>query len=209
MSPAIRGKGRALPRSFYARDAREVAPQLLGKLVVHDDPEAGRVAVRLVEVEAYAGADDPGSHAYRGPTARNATMFGPPGHLYVYFTYGMHWCVNVVCGAEGWASAVLLRGGEPVDGLDAMRARRPAARRERDLCSGPGRLAQALGLRRDHDGADLVRGSVRVLDDGTPPPAVPGVSMRIGLGAGRGEEHPWRWFVSGDPNVSRVRAGRG
>ena len=209
MSPAARRKGRALPRSFYARDARAVAPELLGKLLVHDDPEAGRVSVRLVEVEAYAGADDPGSHAYRGPTARNATMFGPPGHLYVYFTYGMHWCVNVVCGTEGWASAVLLRGGEPVDGLEAIRARRPAARRARELCSGPARLAQALGLRREHDGADLVRGVVRLLDDGTPPPAEPGVSMRIGLGVGRGEAHPWRWFVPGDPNVSRVRAGRG
>jgi DNA-3-methyladenine glycosylase len=209
VSPATRRTGRALPRSFYARDARDVAPELLGKLLVHDDPEAGQVSVRLVEVEAYAGADDPGSHAYRGPTTRNATMFGPPGHLYVYFTYGMHWCVNVVCGAEGWASAVLLRGGEPVDGLEAIRARRPAARRERELCSGPARLAQALGLRREHDGADLVGGAVRVLDDGTPPPPEPGVSMRIGLGVGRGEAHPWRWFVPGDPNVSRGRAGRG
>ncbi|MGH8982515.1 MAG: DNA-3-methyladenine glycosylase [Acidimicrobiia bacterium] len=205
MTHATRRKGRPLPRSFYARDAREVAPELLGKLLVHDDPGAGRLAVRLVEVEAYAGADDPGSHAYRGPTARNATMFGPPGRLYVYFTYGMHWCVNVVCGTAGWASAVLLRGGAPVDGLDAIRARRPAARRERELCSGPARLAQALGLGREHDGADLVRGEIRVLDDGTPPPAAPGVSVRIGLGTGRGEDHLWRWYVVGDPNVSRVR----
>ena len=208
MTPATRRKGRALPRSFYARDAREVAPHLLGKLVVHDDPGEGRLAVRLVEVEAYAGADDPGSHAYRGPTARNATMFGPPGHLYVYFTYGMHWCMNVVCGAEGWASAVLLRAGEPVDGLDAIRARRPAARRDRDLCSGPARLAQALGVGRDHDGVDLVGGELRVLDDGTPPPASPGVSVRVGLGLGRGEDHPWRWFVRDDPNVSRARPGK-
>ena len=209
MTRATRRKGRTLPRSFYARDSREVAPELLGKLVVHDDPGAGGLAVRLVEVEAYAGADDPGSHAYRGPTARNATMFGPPGHLYIYFTYGMHWCANVVCGTEGWASAVLLRGGMPVDGLEAMRARRPAARRERELCAGPARLAQALGLGRDHDGADLVRGEVRLVDDGTPPPAAPGVSARVGLSAGRGEEHPWRWYVPGDPNVSRARPGKG
>ncbi|MGH9048621.1 MAG: DNA-3-methyladenine glycosylase [Acidimicrobiia bacterium] len=198
-----------MPRSFYARDSREVAPELLGKLLVHDDPEAGRVSARVVEVEAYAGADDPGSHAYRGPTTRNTTMFGPPGHLYVYFTYGMHWCVNVVCGTEGWASAVLLRAGEPVDGVEVIQARRPAARRQRELCSGPARLAQALGLGREHDGADLVRGAVRLLDDGTPPPHAPGVSVRIGLAAGKGEERPWRWYVIGDPNVSRTRPGTG
>jgi DNA-3-methyladenine glycosylase len=202
-------RGRALPRSFYARDAREVAPELLGKLLVHDDPAAGRLAVRLVEVEAYAGTDDPGSHAYRGPTQRNATMFGPPGHLYVYFTYGMHFCVNVVCGSDGWASAVLLRGGAPVDGLDPIRARRRAARSDRELCSGPGKLAQALGLGREHDGVDLVRGAVRILDDGTPPPVAPAVSERIGLAPGKGEQHPWRWYVPDDPNVSRARPGRG
>jgi DNA-3-methyladenine glycosylase len=198
-----------LPRSFYARDAREVAPELLGKLLVREDPGAGRVAVRLVEVEAYAGADDPGSHAYRGRTQRNATMFGPPGHLYVYFTYGMHFCVNVVCGSDGWASAVLLRGAAPVEGVEQMRARRPAARHDRDLCSGPGKLAQALGLEREHDGVDLVRGRLRIVDDGVAPPAPPGVSVRIGLATGKGEERPWRWYVPGDPNVSRTRPGRG
>ena len=202
---AARRRGRALPRAFYARDSREVAPELLGKLIVHDDAEVGRVAVRLVELEAYAGTDDSGSHGYRGPTARNATMFGTPGHLYVYFTYGMHWCANVVCGREGWASAVLLRGGAPVEGVDVIRARRPAARRDRDLCSGPARLAQALGLTREHDGADLVKGPLRLLDDGVPPPAEPGVSTRIGLAAGKGDEHPWRWYVPGDENVSPGR----
>jgi DNA-3-methyladenine glycosylase len=200
-----RRRRRALPRAFYARDSREVAPELLGKLVVREDPEAGRIAVRLVEVEAYAGTDDPGSHGYRGPTARNATMFGPAGHLYVYFTYGMHWCANVVCGDRDWASAVLLRGAAPVEGVDVMRARRPAARRDRDLCSGPARLAQALGLNREHDGDDLVRGPLRIVDDGVPPPNAPGVSVRVGLAAGKGEEHPWRWYVPGDPNVSRAR----
>ena len=203
---AARRRGRTLPRSFYARDAREVAPELLGKLLVSEDPEVGRIAVRLVEVEAYAGTDDPGSHGYRGPTARNATMFGPPGHLYVYFTYGMHWCANVVCGREGWCSAVLLRAGAPVDGIDGIRARRPAARRDRDLCSGPARLAQALGLTREHDGDDLVRGPLRIVDDGVPPPDEPGVSVRVGLAAGKGDEHPWRWYVPDDPNVSGPRA---
>lgn len=198
-----------LPRSFYARDARVVASELLGKLLVHDDPEAGRVAARLVEVEAYAGTDDPGSHGYRGPTARNAVMFGPAGHLYVYFTYGMHWCANVVCGDDGWASAVLLRAAAPVDGIEVMRARRPAVHRDRDLCSGPARLTQALGLTGAHNGADLVRGAIQVLDDGVAPPMRPGVSVRVGLRAGRGDEHPWRWFVPDEPNVSRGRPGGG
>jgi DNA-3-methyladenine glycosylase len=200
-----RRRGRTLPRAFYSRDSREVAPELLGKLIVHDEPGAGRIALRLVEVEAYAGSEDPGSHGYRGPTARNATMFGAPGNLYVYFTYGMHWCANVVCGRTGWSSAVLLRGGAPVAGIEAVRARRPAARRDRDLCSGPARLAQALGLTRAHDGIDLVRGPLRILDDGVPPPEEPGVSARIGLAAGKGDQHRWRWYIPGDPNVSRSR----
>ena len=196
---------RRLGRRFYQRDPREVAPELLGKLLVADDDGVGRVAIRLVEVEAYAGADDPGSHGYRGPTPRNATMFGPAGHLYVYFTYGMHWCANVVCGEEGWCSAVLLRAGAPVEGIEAIRARRSAARRDRDLCSGPARLAQALALTREHDGDDLVRGRLRIVDDGVPPPAQPGVSVRVGLAHGKGDEHPWRWYVEGDENVSRAR----
>lgn len=200
---AGRLKARALPRSFYARDARELAPQLLNKLLVHDDPSAGRLAVRIVEVEAYAGADDPGSHGYRGPTPRTETMFGPPGHLYVYFTYGMHWCANVVAANPGTSSAVLLRGGEPVVGTETFKARRPAARRDRDLCSGPARLTQALGITGSFDGADLVRGPVRVLDDGVPPPARPGRSRRVGLSVGRGDEHPWRWYVPNHDCVSR------
>lgn len=200
--------GRNLPRSFYARDSRELAPQLLGKVLEHDDPDAGILRVRIVEVEAYAGAEDPGSHAYRGRTPRNATMFGPPAHLYVYFTYGMHWCANVVAGEQGSASAVLLRAGAPLTGLEAMRARRPAARRDLDLCSGPAKLTQALGFTRVHDGTDLVArvrrpGRVRILDDGVAPPAKPGISARVGLREGHGDEYPWRWFVPGDPNVSR------
>ncbi|HKA03909.1 MAG TPA: DNA-3-methyladenine glycosylase [Acidimicrobiales bacterium] len=190
---------RALPRGFYRRDSRDVAPLLLGKVLV-----VGRQRVRIVEVEAYVGAEDPGSHAYRGLTSRNRVMFGPPGHLYVYFTYGMHWCANVVSGVEGVAQAVLLRAGAPLAGIEEMRAARPAARRDRDLCSGPARLCQALGIGPEHDGADLVRpapGAPWIGDDGTAPPAEPGVSTRVGLS--RGVEHPWRWFVAGDPNVSR------
>jgi DNA-3-methyladenine glycosylase len=136
-------------------------------------------------------------------TARNATMFGPPGHLYVYFTYGMHWCANAVCGDDGEGTAVLLRAGAPCEGLDEMWAARPKARRERDLCSGPAKLCQALGLDKAFDGADLVTGDrgVVIVDDGTPPPSRPGRSTRIGLRDGA--EHQWRWFVKGNPNLSR------
>ncbi len=202
-------RGRTLPRSFYARDSRELAPDLLNKLLVSDDPEFGRVAVRLVEVEAYAGDEDPGSHGYRGETPRNRVMFGPPGYLYVYFTYGMHWCSNVVCGETGWASAVLLRGGAPVEGIEIMRDRRHAARRDRELASGPARLTQALGITGAHNGTDLARGPLRVVDDGVPPPRRPGRSTRVGLNAGRGDEHRWRWFVRDDPNVSPGRPSGG
>jgi DNA-3-methyladenine glycosylase len=176
-----------------------VAPDLLNKVLVHGD-----VSARLVEVEAYCGSIDPGSHAYRGKTKRNAAMFGPPGGLYVYFTYGMHWCANAVCGDDGEGVAVLLRAAAPLTGLDQMRlARGKAARRERDLCSGPAKLCEAFGLDRAFDGADLVtidRG-VTIVDDGTPPPSQPGNSTRIGLSAGA--EHPWRWFVGGDAHLSR------
>ncbi len=202
-------RGHTLPRRFYAADARDVAPQLLNKVLVLDDPETGRLAVRIVEVEAYAGADDPGSHGFRGPTPRTTTMFGPPGHLYVYFTYGMHWCANVVTGPDGICSAVLLRAGAALEGLETMRVRRRAARRDRELCAGPARLTQALGIERSFDGADLVRGPLRILDDGTPPPDEPGRSTRIGLSPGRGDEHPWRWFVPGDEHVSGPARARG
>ena len=194
---------RPLPRAFYDRDARRVARELLNKVLV-TGRGSERVAARLVEVEAYCGADDPGSHAFRGPTARNATMFGPPGHLYVYFTYGMHWCANAVCGPGATPHAVLLRAASPISGLDVMRSRRPKARRDRDLCSGPARLAQAFGIDQALDGTDLVRGGpLRIVDDGMPPPRRPGVSTRIGLAPGRGEDLAWRYTVVGDPNLSR------
>jgi DNA-3-methyladenine glycosylase len=190
---------RVLTRAFYRRDPRTVAPELLNKLLVRDD---GRVA-RIVEAEAYVGSIDPGSHAYRGQTPRNSTMFEGPGRLYVYFTYGMHWCSNAVCGDVGSGTAVLLRAAAPIDGLDQMWPLRPRARKERDLCSGPAKLCQAFGVDGAFDGADLVtrdRG-VAIMDDGTQPPGRPGRSTRIGL-TDRAD-HPWRWFVKGDVNVSR------
>lgn len=187
-----------VPRAFYRRDSRAVAPELLNKVLVHGDR-----SVRIVEVEAYAGREDPASHAYRGESPRNRTMFGRPGLLYVYFTYGMHWCANVVCGDEGEATAVLVRAGAPLTGVDAMRAARPVARRDADLCSGPAKLCQALAIDGGFDGADLVTGDqgVRLLDDGTAPPTRPGRGPRIGIRAG--VEHRWRWYVRGDPNLSR------
>jgi len=187
-----------LPRAFYERDPRVVGKALLGKVLRRDDGRAGRI----VEVEAYLGSIDPGSHTYRGPTARNATMFGPPGHLYVYFTYGMHWCANAVCGADGEGVAVLLRALAPVEGIDAMRDARPV-RRDLDLTNGPAKLCQALDIDGALDGADLVSGDrgITIVDDGTAPPRRPPSSTRIGLS--RGKEHPWRWWLPGDPNVSR------
>ena len=188
------------PRAFYRRDPRAVAPELLNKVLVR-----GRRTGRIVEVEAYCGPIDPGSHAYRGRTNRNATMFGRPGLLYVYFTYGMHFCANAVCGEEGEGVAVLLRGLTPLSGLGHMRRNRPAARRDTDLCNGPAKLCAAFGFGRPFDGADLVTGDrgIVIADDGTPPPARPVVTTRIGLAPGRGDEHPWRWHVAGAVGLSR------
>jgi len=201
-----RRRGRVLARGFYARGAVEVAPQLLNKLLVRD----GR-AGRIVEVEAYRGSDDRASHAFSGLTARNATMFGRPGRLYVYFTYGMHFCANAVCMPEGTAEAVLLRALAPVSGLDLMREARPGIVNDENLASGPAKLCQAMGITRAEDGADLVTGSVgiRVVDDGVPPPTVPASSGRVGIR--HATELPWRWWVPGDPNVSksRVQPARG
>lgn len=181
--------GSVLPRPFYARHPTQVAPRLLNKLLVRDDGRAGRI----LETEAYCGDEDPAAHSFRGPTKRNATMFGPPGHMYVYFTYGMHWCCNAVCGLEGTGWGVLIRAIKPVSGLEMMRAARPAATKMRDLTSGPARLAQAMGLTGEFDGADLVQNDrgVCVQDDGTPPPRKPLVGPRIGVS--RGQEHAWRW----------------
>lgn len=176
----------------------EVAPRLLGAILRHDG-----VAVRLTEVEAYDGANDPGSHAFRGPTRRNEVMFGPAGRLYTYFTYGMHHCANVVCGPEGRASAVLLRAGEVIDGHALARERRTGAP-DRDLARGPARLCSALALDLTHNGLDLTAGALTL----APPadPAAVSTGPRVGL---RGApDRPWRFWLADDPTVSRYVAAK-
>ena len=190
-----------LPRSFYARDAHEVAPDLLGHVLVRAFRDGTRAAARIVEVEAY-GPDDPASHAFRGMTPRNELMFGPPGHLYVYFTYGMHHCINAVTGRVGEGTAVLLRAAEPLEGVEEMVSRRG---RERilDLCSGPGRLAQALGVARRENGTDLVAGDALWVERGSRPEPV-GAGIRIGV---HETARPWRYWLDGNAFVSRGRPG--
>lgn len=184
-----------------------MASDLIGCLIVRD--HHGRAALRLVETEAYRGEFDPGSHGFRGPRPRNLSMFGPPGRLYVYLSYGVHFCVNVVCGPEGVSEAVLLRAGAPVTGIEAMRARRGGIESERLVASGPGRLTQALGITREHDGASLLRGSSLwcARDEATEQFQERGISQtrRIGLGAGKGDELLWRFVVDGHPCASRTR----
>jgi DNA-3-methyladenine glycosylase len=185
-------------REELAGTAREVAPRLLGALLTH----AG-VTVRLTEIEAYEGSADPGSHAYRGKTARNAVMFGPAGHLYVYFTYGMHTCANVVCGTEGTATGCLMRGGEIVDGIELARERRLRSK-DRDLARGPARLCQALGIRLDDNGAALDRDGFELrLSE---PVQNVATGPRVGL---RGAaDLPWRFWIDGDPTVSAYRPAK-
>jgi DNA-3-methyladenine glycosylase len=180
-----------------------VAPALLGCWVVTDRP-AGRVAVRLTEVEAYSGAgEDPASHAHRGPTPRAEIMFGPPGRLYVYFSYGVHWCANVVVGPAGRGSAVLLRAGEVVVGEELARSRRPAARTSRDLARGPARLTQALAIGPDDRGAELLTGSASVTLHRGEQPASISTGPRVGIS--RATELPWRFWETGAPSVSVFR----
>jgi DNA-3-methyladenine glycosylase len=196
-----------LQRSFLERPVLEVAPDLLGCLFT-----AGGVTVRVTEVEAYAGQADPGSHAFRGRTPRTEVMFGRAGHLYVYFTYGMHWCANVVTGTAGTASAVLLRAGEVVAGHDLAEQRR-AGIPERDWARGPARLASALGLGREHNGADLCG------EDAEPRLDVAGeapdrvrvrTGPRVGVSGPGGDAtaYPWRFWLDGEPSVSAYRPGR-
>jgi DNA-3-methyladenine glycosylase len=175
----------------------EIAPRLLGAVLTH-----GEVSVRLVEVEAYDGANDPASHAYRGPSRRNSVMFGPPGHLYVYFTYGMHWAANVVCALEGTSSAVLLRGGEVVAGREVAAARRGRSP-DRDLARGPARLTAALGLDGRHNGLGLFDGGEVSLRPG-PVPDLIRTGPRVGVSAAA--ERAWRFWIAGDPHVSAYRA---
>ncbi|MWA06486.1 DNA-3-methyladenine glycosylase [Actinomadura sp. LD22] len=196
--------GTLLPRDFFDRPVDEVAPSLLGHVITHRTPD-GEVAARLTEVEAYAGPLDPASHAYRGETRRNAVMFGPPGHVYVYFTYGMHFCMNLVCGPEGTSSAVLLRAGEIIAGEDLARARRPKST-VRDLARGPARLCQALGVVRDQNGLDVCTpgGEMTILRGEPADPALIRSGPRTGINVAK--EVPWRFYVDGDPTVSPYRA---
>ncbi|MFE6820740.1 DNA-3-methyladenine glycosylase [Streptomyces sp. NPDC057677] len=195
-----------LPRTFFDRPVLEVAPDLLGRTLVRRSPE-GLMELRLTEVEAYAGAIDPGSHAFRGRTARNAVMFGPPGHAYVYFTYGMWHCLNLVCGPEGEASGVLLRAGEILRGADLARPRRRSARHDRELAKGPARLATALDVALSLNGTDTCAGPDAPLSllTGTPPsPGRIRSGPRTGVG-GDGAPHPWRFWIDEDPTVSPYR----
>lgn len=187
-------------RALLGRPAVEVAPLLLGAVL-----RRGAVAVRLTEVEAYLGSDDPGSHAFRGRTARNGVMFDEPGHLYTYFTYGMHTCANIVCSPAGTASAVLLRAGEVVDGVDAARERRTTSRTADDLARGPARLAVALGITLADGGADLAAGPVTL--ELRHPVSRVSTSPRTGVsGPGGTAEFPWRFWIDGDRTVSPYRA---
>ena len=206
-----------IARDFFDRPSDEVAPALLGCVLEHETAE-GLVAVELTEVEAYAGETDPASHAYRGITGRNAVMFGPPGHAYVYFTYGMHFCVNVVCMPEGIARAVLLRAGRVITGEPLARRRRAPRRAEagppaviaaRDLARGPARLCQALAVDRTQNGADLcsVASELRLRPAGTVfraggEPAIE-AGPRVGISAAA--DIPWRFWLAGDPTVSAYR----
>jgi DNA-3-methyladenine glycosylase len=214
-----------IPRDFFARPSVQVAPELLGCVMEHQTA-AGLVAVELTEVEAYAGASDPASHAYRGKTARNAVMFGPPGHAYVYFTYGMHFCVNLVCLGNGSASAVLLRAGRVIEGAELALARRtggpgeirgggepPRDRRVvsfRDLARGPARLCQALDIDRSQDGADVCVADsalrMRWPDPRTTDRSA-GIKVVSGprVGVSRAAEIPWRFWIEGEPTVSAYR----
>jgi DNA-3-methyladenine glycosylase len=190
---------------FFERTSVEVAPDLLGARLIRRS-EQGEIALRITEVEAYLGVgEDPGSHSFRGKTARNAVMFGPPLHLYTYFTYGMHVCANIVCSPEGQASGVLLRAGEIVDGVELARANRGEAVPLRDLARGPARLTKAMGIPLSDGGADLVGGAYSLeLPDGLVDVAS---SVRTGVsGPGGLAAYPWRFYIPDDPTVSPYRA---
>jgi DNA-3-methyladenine glycosylase len=205
------GLTKKLPRGFFDRPALQVAPELLGCVLCHDTTE-GRVVAVIVEVEAYAGLADPASHAYRGRTARNAVMFGPPGHAYVYFTYGMHFCVNLVCGPDRQPSAVLLRAGRITEGAALAASRRAgngraASLRELDLARGPARLCQALAIDRSFDGADVCGDSP--LQVGRPADWAPGsISTGPRVGISQARDWPWRFWLTGDRHVSAYKPAK-
>ena len=220
-----RAEGAPLPRSFFARHALEVAPQLLGAFVTVSSSE-GAVTLRITEVEAYHGVGvpgpyDAGSHSKDRRTERNASMFGPPGHAYVYFTYGMHYALNMVCSPEGVASGVLLRGAEVIAGAPLARKRRHNKRGDQSsfgggtlrmeyLARGPGNLAAALGVTRaQHDGSDLLAEPFRVVAAPDAPVKVQR-GPRVGVaGEAGGPAFPWRFWLAGEPSVSAFRPGRG
>ncbi|MFD9727958.1 DNA-3-methyladenine glycosylase [Streptomyces sp. NPDC059072] len=195
-----------LARSFFDRPVLSVAPDLLGRTLVRRTPD-GPIELRITEVEAYEGESDPGSHAYRGRTARNASMFGPPGHAYVYFIYGMWFSLNLVCGPQDHASGVLIRAGEITQGAELAAKRRVSARYPRELAKGPARLATALDVDRSLDGTDLCAGPESPLSllAGTPTsPDLVSSGPRTGVG-GAGAAHPYRFWITHDPTVSPYR----
>jgi DNA-3-methyladenine glycosylase len=195
------------PREFFARPCLEVAPRLIGAYLVHRLEDGDRLVGRIVEVEAYLGdGSDPGSHSHRGPTPRNRSMFGPPGRLYVYRSYGIHACANVVCEPAGSGAAVLLRALEPVEGVARMRRHRSLAPEapDREIASGPGKLTEALALTLEADGCSLLRGSLRLRPPAPGDPRL-GVATSPRVGLGRGRELPYRFFAPGSAWLSRGR----
>jgi DNA-3-methyladenine glycosylase len=195
LSHSVHEMGRPLAAEFYRRDAVTVARALLGRILVHETP-----AGRIIETEAYLGREDPASHAYRGPTQRNAVMFQPGGRAYVYFTYGMHFCMNVVTGGDGEGQAVLLRALEPLEGLELM-ARRRGLDRARELCSGPAKLAQALGIARPQNGLSLLEPPLYILEGSAAPLSRIVVTTRVGIR--EAADRPLRFYVRDNEHVSR------
>lgn len=189
--------------ALLARPAEEVAPKLLGAILTHETPE-GAVSITITETEAYSGTADPASHAYRGRTPRNAVMFGPAGHLYVYRSHGLHWCANIVTGTDGIASAVLIRAGRVTGGEGLARKRRGAKVESPRLARGPGNFCQALGITAEHNGTDLLTGAPVALSEGEP---VPAALVRVGPRVGVSNAHDWqhRFYLAGDPTVSAYR----
>ncbi|MGW4824994.1 DNA-3-methyladenine glycosylase [Streptomyces sp. NPDC004227] len=186
-----------------AHPAEEVAPKLLGAILTHETPE-GTVSITITETEAYSGSADPASHAYRGRTPRNAVMFGPAGHLYVYRSHGLHWCANIVTGVDGIATAVLIRAGRVIEGEELARERRGGKVESPRLARGPGNFCQALGITAEHNGTDLLTGASVALSEGEP---VPAALIRVGPRVGVSKAHDWqhRFYLAGDPTVSAYR----